>query len=111
MNDRSADRHKSQRVYKSGFNKVKEKKEKQKKVEELLFQTRRMTDFLCTDQASTGISTNLSTATAIRNENFEIQVCEKFLVEIIKPTNFEILIMFSFTLYVMYNNSINFALI
>ena len=40
MSNRSIDRHKSQRKYKSGYEKIKEKKEKQRKDEEVLSQMR-----------------------------------------------------------------------
>ena len=45
MSDRSIDRHKTPRSYKSGFDKAKEKKDKQKKDEELLSQTHKITNF------------------------------------------------------------------
>lgn len=45
MSDRSIDRHKSSRSYKSGYDKLVEKKEKEKKESELLSKTYRVTDF------------------------------------------------------------------
>ena len=57
MTDRTIDRHKSGRIYKSGFEKIKEKREKQIKDEKLLSQTRRMTDFISSNKLETKTET------------------------------------------------------
>lgn len=73
MSDRSIDGHKTPRVYKSGFDKLQEKKEKEKKFEKLKAQTRRMTDFLSTKL--TNVRVTLESPAATTNEIFEENVC------------------------------------
>lgn len=74
MSDRSIDRHKSKRVYKSGYNKIIEKKEKETKTEKLLSQTHRMTDFFRSDHVDRQTSTQFAST---RNENHETYVSKK----------------------------------
>ena len=57
MTDRTIDLHNSGCIYKSGFKKINEKREKQIKDEKLLSQTRRMTDFISSNKLVTKIET------------------------------------------------------
>ena len=76
MSDRLTDRHKTPRVYKSGFDKRKEKQ--QKKDQELLFETRRMTDFLIPQTEPT--AKNILDVIAIGNENLDVDVGDKTIL-------------------------------
>ena len=71
MSDRSNDRHKTPRVYKSGFDKNRERKEKQKKdAWETFISNSSNNKFFRNDCITdTDVLTNPSTSTAIQTEN------------------------------------------
>lgn len=74
MSDRSEDRHKGVRFYKSGGEKRQSKKEKLRQEQIILSQTRRLTDFLVPSNqfdSQAGSSSSSSTPSEPINENVE----------------------------------------
>lgn len=72
MSSRETDRHKTPRVYKSGYEKSKERKEKKQKDDKLLAQTRRVTDFFSTNQNN--VESVETSVIYVQNEEIEDQV-------------------------------------